>query len=92
MTTCTGASTSPGSVYAKFHLQLSATNIRQKPSERSILAKLIISSAGTAAINWSNRARTRPTSLTGYAGDSLVVVSFTDGARGSVGLLARASP
>ena len=55
--------------------------MRQKPSDKSIFENMIVSSAGTSAMNRRRRGRTRPSSLTGYSGESLVVVSLTAGAR-----------
>jgi hypothetical protein len=56
-------------------MSVSATSMRQKPSDKSILANMMmVSSTGTKAIKLKSQGRTHPNSLMGYACNCLRVV------------------
>ncbi len=56
--------------------------MRQKPSDRSIFANVMVSSRRTQYISVRSRGRTRRSSLTGQAGNCCKVVESTGGTNG----------
>eukprot|EP00978_Attheya_sp_CCMP212_P025786 scaffold83626_cov28-Attheya_sp.AAC.1 len=60
-----------GNTYAKFQASSASTTILQKPSDKSILKKIMVSPAGTSSIKSKILRRTFPSSFTGFSGANM---------------------